>query len=121
MKTRLSLIVLLTIIALTFSSPALAARSGLPVLGKATIKKGTVLMIEMLAGGVGTVKAIEDQELYILSKVPAKPGVHLGGYLLDGEGFAHNCPAHGKETMPASIIVLPTEVINDGNATVQLF
>jgi hypothetical protein len=121
MKTRLSLIVLLTIIALTFSSLALAVETGIPVIGKATINKGTVLMIDMMSGGVGTVKAIEDQELYILSKVPAKPGAHLGGYLLDGDGFAHNCPVHGKEVMGPSIIILPAETINDGNATVQLF
>jgi len=120
MKTRLSLIVLLTIIALTFSGLALAV-TGIPVIGKATINKGTVLMIDMMNGSTGMVKAIEDQELYILAKTPSKPGVHGGGYLLDGDGFAHDCPVHGKEVMGPSIIILPAEDIDAGRATVKLF
>ena len=123
MKTKLSLIVLLTIIALTFSSMSFARDTGIPVLGKATVKNGVILpMIDSSEAAFGSVKSFGDQEAYILKVLPAKPGVHRGGYMLDGENFKHSCPIHGEEVMTGpSIIVLPIEFVEDGDVTIELF
>lgn len=124
MNKKLSLIIFFTIVALTFSSLALAVEE-IPVIGKATIKKGTVLpviMVTMMGGRtVGIVKAFKGHELYILKKLPAKAGVHRGSYMLDGEGFAHDCPTHGEEVIGPSIILLPIELVETGEVTIELF
>lgn len=125
MKRKLSLIVLLTIVALTLSSLALAINHGLPVIGKATIKDGASFpIVEINKTGstsLGVIVAAGDQDLYILNKFAPEAGKHRGGYLLDGEGFVHNCPVHGEEKMGASLIILPIEFVEQGKATIQLF
>ena len=119
-------IVCLVIAALACPGLVFAADKGITVIGKATVKKGTVLSV-LVSGRnsgaplFGTAKAFEDQELYIVNKFSAKPGVHLGGYTLDGEGFAHDCPTHGEEVIGPSIILLPIELVETGEVTIELF
>lgn len=95
------------------------------VIGKAHVTKGTEL------GGVLIFNqqaipfvfcAAEDQDVYILEVSPPLEGVHRGGYVLEGEGFIHMCPEHGREIMPElSTIGLPIEMIEQGIVSITLF
>lgn len=93
------------------------------VIGKAFVKKGTELggvVFKNVNGaqisGEFVFKAVKDQTLYITKKVPPLDGVHNGGYILIGDGFAHDCPHHGEEIMEKATIGLPTEQVGDGTA-----
>lgn len=117
-------IVMFLIITLALPSVCLAA-SSTQIIGVATVKKGTQLaIIAFLSRGptVGSVIAFEDQKFYIKSKIKAdeKKG-HRGGYMLIGDGFVHDCPAHGKEVMGECLIILPIEAVEDGVVSIKLF
>ena len=117
-------IVCFVIVALACPGLVFAADE-IKVIGKAAIKKGAVLEIIVMVSPtkpmVGTVVAFEDQVLYVMDKIEPDAGSHRGGYMLDGQGFVHDCRTHGREVMGLSIIVLPIEVIEAGKATVKLF
>ena len=104
-----------------------ALASGTKIIGKAKVKKGSVLMgLVMTPRGLLpiVVEAFEDQEIYIFDKIPATEG-NRGGYSADGEGFVHNCPEHGREVMSGApiMIVIPLEQTEkaDSGVTVLLF
>jgi hypothetical protein len=122
MKKLISMITLLCV--LSFVGVGFAVE--LPIIGKATIKKGVMLPIVIQVTPaeikVGSAAAFKDQTMYITHKMKADPdGSHRGGYMLDGQGFMHDCPVHGKEIMGPSMIVLPIEEVENGNVTVELF
>lgn len=98
---------------------------GLPIIGKATIKKGTTLPIVVMVTPTqpvnGEVTAFEDQVVYINAKIDTKPGLHRGGYILDGEGFIHDCSTHGRERIGLSLIILPQSVVLSGVVKIELF
>jgi hypothetical protein len=118
-KIFTSVVILLCVLAVSVSAMEL------PVIGKATIKKGTalpmILMVTPTRPVPGMAIAFEDQVVYITAKMEAEPGQHRGGYVIDGQGFSHDCPAHGKEVMGMAMIVLPIEEIESGNVTIELF
>ena len=119
MNKLISMIILLCVLVGSVSA------TELPVIGKATIKKGAELPIIVMVTPTrpmpGMVKAFEDQVAYVLEKTEADPGVHRGGYILDGQGFVHDCPTHGRELMGISVIILPIELVEDGSVEIELF
>jgi hypothetical protein len=100
-----------------------SAADSKPVIGKAFVKKGTELggVVFMNVNGAWMpaefiFKAVKDQILYVTKKVPPLADTHNGGYILIGDGFAHDCPHHGEEIMEKATIGLPTEQVGDGIA-----
>jgi len=121
MKKLISMITLLCV--LSFVGTGFAIE--LPIIGKATIKKGVALPIIVMESAtdvsVGEAVSFEDQVLYILNVMEPLPGQHRGGYNLDAQGFMHDCPVHGKEIIGPSIIALPIEEVENGNVAIKLF
>jgi len=124
-RTKLTSAVVVLCVLSFVASVCVFAAEGTKVLGKATITKGTTLpgmsMINDTQGLGFTFVAFEDQELYIIDKVAADPGIHKGGYILQADGFQHACPTHGLETINMGKIVLPIELVEDGTITIILY
>lgn len=102
-----------------------AGDSDMKVIGRAIISKGAILpaviMLSLERYVRAEVKSFEDQVIYILDK---RDGPGLGGkgaYMLDGDGFAHDCPEHGRELIGPGIIILPYESVVPGTASIELF
>jgi hypothetical protein len=119
MKFRTSLIMAIVALSVLSFGISQTLASEMPVIGKAHVKKGTMLvMLVMMGPGMMpmTVEAFEDQTLYIIEKVPADDE-QSGGYIADGEGFVHNCPTHGREVLSGlpTMVMLPNDFLNSEN------
>jgi len=94
------------------------------VIGKAIIKAGVRLDgVVMVMPGQMTefrFKSFKEQTAYILDKVAAE-GTTPGGYILEGDGLAHDCPIHGEEPMGTSMLVVTQPRVDSGEVTIQLF
>ena len=135
MKKRLSLI--LSIVCFTVAILAIGgmiqmanAAEPLKIIGKATIPAGVVLggMAQVATGTFTPFQfiALEEQELYItdrFEKVLNEDGTVKipAGYLMDGSGFKHACPAHGLETMDGGVIGVPDTQIATDKITIEMF
>lgn len=100
-------------------------RPAVKVIGEATIKKGTELLGAIFSENAVMrkfmFKAFEDQTLYITEKIDASEE-SPGGYLLDGTGFIHHCPTHGREPMPEeAYIAVRMEQVESGAVTIRIF
>jgi hypothetical protein len=124
MRKNLLMLAIVLLCATSFVVVA-AAQTSSTVLGKAEIKKGTRLGGVLLPGGnkaiPSTFIAYEDQVMYIIQILDAKPGKHNGGYMLSGDGFIHSCPIHGKEIMGNARMALSNDAVNSGAVTVIMF
>ena len=120
MKLHRWLFLTVLVVSMLVSSIALAQDA---VIGKVYLKAGAEVFVLTPAGG-GTYipfsgTAFEDQEFYILELIENDKGK---GYKVDGNGFVHNCPTHGKETFNENILILVLEQQVDGiNIRVELF
>jgi len=126
LKSIIVVLCVLSLVATFYVTETECAAKSIKVIGKATIKKGTILpallIIENRTAPVfGEMRSFEDQAVYIVEILPPNPGVHRGGYIADSEGFAHDCRTHGKEVMGESKIIIPTEEVEKGNATIKIF
>lgn len=109
----------------TIPSPFIQPGEATPVIGKATIKKGTVLVGAAVnrngTYGMFEYYAYEDQIVYIMKEVPAENREIAGGYILDGDGFITLCPVHGREEMAGGVIMLPYKQVKEDGIIIEMF
>jgi len=120
--TAIIVVFVLTLIAGFCVNEGLTAEQ--KVIGKATIKAGTVLpgAISVMPGQMSTFTYIsfKDQDMYIIDKIEPKDD-NPGGYVIDITGFSHRCPAHGEEVIDNGMAGVMQPKIDDGSVIITLF
>jgi len=122
-KTNIMSIILVLCILAFVSAPVSAESTA--VFGKVTIAAGVILPGMVFTSNSPLsirLNSFEEQTLYITEELKAEPGQHDGGFIADGNGFAHLCPHHGRELMPnGTLVLVPKPMIDGVNIIVKLF
>jgi len=124
-KTTIVLLLALFVL----NNHALAGDATLPVIGKAKIKAGAIVMVTMLDSSRpdGILKifttAYKDQEFYIYHAFK-KDGLVIG-YITEGEGFIGLDSANKGRVFKNSgvpiMLLIPQVVVDDGKVEITLF
>jgi hypothetical protein len=121
---KIGLLIAVALITLSLILPNLSAASEVKVVGKVHLKKGAEVLTLVPAGGNQYVpfqgKSFKAQTFYILEVTTHNK---ITGYKIDGQGFSHDCPAHGEEIFSdvGLLLIIFDEQVDNDLITIELF
>jgi len=129
-KSLILAIICFAVAALAFGILMQIANASVPqrVIGKITIPKGAVMIGLVIVEGepiVVELVSFDDQIVYVTERLEAsvaEDGSILdAGYMLNMDGFRHDCRSHGLEIIPEVISVISDSRIESEGFKLELF